>query len=77
VASPRGKAPTLILHGARDHTVPITEAYWLYHFLRDNGVETKLIVYPSMGHTPYDPVHIRDMERRWAGWIEEHLAVAE
>ncbi|MBI3680007.1 MAG: S9 family peptidase [Acidobacteria bacterium] len=67
------KAPTLILSDTGDQRVPITESYLLYHVLRDNGVKTKFIAYPVSGHAPSDPIHQRDINRRWAEWIQEHL----
>jgi len=67
------KAPTLILCDTGDQRVPITESFILYHTLRDNGVKTKFIAYPVEGHSPQDPVHKRDVDRRWAAWIEGHI----
>ena len=72
--APRIKAPTLVLCDTGDQRVPITESFILYHVLRDNGVKTKFIAYPVAGHSPSDPVHRRDVNRRWAAWLEEHLA---
>jgi dipeptidyl aminopeptidase/acylaminoacyl peptidase len=67
------KAPTLVLCDTGDQRVPITESFILYHTLRDNGVKTKFIAYPVTGHSPSDPVHQRDRDRRWAAWLQEHL----
>ena len=67
------KAPTLILCDTGDQRVPITESFILYHTLRDNGVKTKFIAYPVGGHSPQDPVHQRDVNRRWIDWIKEHI----
>ena len=72
--APRIKAPTLVLCDTGDQRVPITESFILYHVLRDNGVKTKFIAYPVAGHSPSDPVHRRDVDRRWAKWLKEHLA---
>jgi dipeptidyl aminopeptidase/acylaminoacyl peptidase len=72
--APRIKAPTLVLCDTGDQRVPITESFILYHVLRDNGVKTKFIAYPVAGHWPSDPVHLRDIDRRWAAWLKEHLA---
>lgn len=69
----RIKAPTLILCDTGDQRVPITESYMLYHAIRDNGVKTKFIAYPVAGHAPQDPIHQRDVNRRWAEWIKEHF----
>lgn len=71
------KAPTLVLSDTGDARVPITESFMLYHVLRDNGVKTKFIAYPVSGHSPSDPIHQRDINRRWAEWIQEHLELSK
>jgi len=73
----RIKAPTLVLCDTGDQRVPITESYMLYHVLRDNGVKTRFIAYPVSGHAPSDPIHQRDVNRRWAEWIKDHLDAAK
>jgi dipeptidyl aminopeptidase/acylaminoacyl peptidase len=70
---PRAKAPTLILATTGDYRVPITQSYQLYHALRDNGVTTRFIAYPVHGHSPSDPVHQRDVDRRWVEWLKQYL----
>ena len=67
------KAPTLILSNTGDYRVTITQSYRLYHALRDSGVTTQFISYPLSGHSPTDPVHIRDVERRWVEWLTKYL----
>jgi dipeptidyl aminopeptidase/acylaminoacyl peptidase len=69
----RIKAPTLVLCDTGDQRVPITESFMLYHAMRDNGVKTQFIAYPVAGHAPSDPAHQRDVDRRWAAWLKEHL----
>jgi dipeptidyl aminopeptidase/acylaminoacyl peptidase len=71
--APKIKAPTLVLSDTGDQRVPVTESFMLYHAMRDNGVETKFIAYPVGGHFPADPIHQRDIERRWAEWIKDHF----
>lgn len=66
-------APTLILSNVGDYRVPITQSYRLYHVLKDNGVETQFFAYPLSGHSPNDPVHTRDMYRRWVEWMKKYL----
>jgi len=66
-------APTLILCDTGDFRVPITQSYKLYHALRDIGVETKFIAYPTSGHWPADPVRSADIYKRWVEWLDEHL----
>ena len=67
------KAPTLILSDTGDYRVPITQSYELYHALRDRGIPTQFIAYPVAGHSPTDPVHSRDVDRRWIGWLEKYF----
>jgi dipeptidyl aminopeptidase/acylaminoacyl peptidase len=67
------KAPTLILATTGDYRVPITQSYRLYHALRDNGVPVKFFAYPVSGHSPTDPVHVRDVFRRWVDWLKDNL----
>jgi dipeptidyl aminopeptidase/acylaminoacyl peptidase len=67
------RTPTLILSTTGDPRVTVTQSYKLYHALKDNGVPVKFIAYPVGGHFPPDPVHRRDVYRRWVDWIEEHF----
>jgi dipeptidyl aminopeptidase/acylaminoacyl peptidase len=68
------RTPTLILSTTGDERVTVSQSYKLYHALKDNGVEVKFVAYPVPGHFPPDPVHQRDVRRRWVEWIAEHFA---
>jgi dipeptidyl aminopeptidase/acylaminoacyl peptidase len=66
--------PTLILHDTGDRRVPITNAYALYHALKDNGVPVKFIAVPVAPHFPYGgPVHASDIYRVWIEWFDQYL----
>ena len=67
------RTPTLILQNMGDYRVTPTSAFKLYHALKDNGVETQFIGYPLPGHNAIDPVHQRDVQRRWMDWIARHF----
>ncbi len=67
------QAPTLILSDTGDWRVPITQSFELYHVLLDHGVTVQFIAYPVSGHSPADPVHTRDVDRRWIAWLEKYL----
>ncbi len=69
----RMKTPTLILSDVGDYRVTTTQAYKLYHALKDNKVPVKFIAYPVMGHSPSDPIRSRDVWRRWTAWLEPYL----
>jgi dipeptidyl aminopeptidase/acylaminoacyl peptidase len=68
------KTPTLIMSDTGDVRVPPTQAFKLYHALQDNGVETKLVLFPVSGHNPADPIRQREVQRRWIEWVEQHFA---
>ncbi len=69
----RAKAPTLIMSDVGDWRVTTTQAYKLYHALKDNGVTVKFIAYPVPGHSPADPIRARDIFRRWTAWFAMYL----
>jgi dipeptidyl aminopeptidase/acylaminoacyl peptidase len=70
------RTPTLIMTNMGDYRVPPTQAFKLYHAIRDNGVESKFIGYPLPGHNAADPVHQRDVQRRWMERIADHFGPA-
>lgn len=65
--------PTLIMSMTDDLRVPITESYKLYSALYDSGAPVEFIAYPIPGHFPGDPVHQRDVYRRWVDWVERRF----
>jgi dipeptidyl aminopeptidase/acylaminoacyl peptidase len=67
------RTPTLILSTTGDPRVTVTQSYKLYHALKDNGTEVLFIAYPTGGHFPPDPVHQRDVRKRWVEWITRHF----
>ncbi|MBN1225135.1 MAG: S9 family peptidase, partial [Candidatus Aminicenantes bacterium] len=69
----RIRTPTLILSDTRDPRVTVTQSYKLYYALKDNDVPVEFIAYPVDGHFPRDPVHQRDLWRRWRDWISLHF----
>ncbi|MCU1230899.1 MAG: hypothetical protein JWO97_3783, partial [Acidobacteria bacterium] len=67
------KAPTLILSDTGDFRVPVTQSYEMFHALKDNGKTVKFIAYPVGGHSPEDPVHQSDIDRRYVEWFTQYL----
>ena len=72
----RVKTPTLIMSDVGDWRVTTTQAYKLYHALKDNGVPVKFFAYPVAGHSPADPIRARDVWRRWTAWLNQYLGPA-
>jgi len=66
--------PTLILHDTGDPRSPITNAYALYHALKDNGVTVKFIAIPIAKHDPSgDPVRFSDILQYLLDWFDQYL----
>jgi dipeptidyl aminopeptidase/acylaminoacyl peptidase len=69
----QAQTPTLILHGAADVRVPVTQGQELYVGLRKNNVPVQMVVYPREGHGFTEPRHILDKMKRETEWIEKYL----
>jgi dipeptidyl aminopeptidase/acylaminoacyl peptidase len=67
------KTPTLIQHGERDRNVPIANAYALYRGLRDQGVPTKFIIYPGVGHGIGRPRSLSAALQQNYDWFAHYL----
>lgn len=67
------RTPTLILSNTGDARVPVTESFAMFRALRDNDVPARFIAYPLSGHSPEDPVHQMDVDRRWVEWFATYL----
>jgi len=67
------KTPTLILSDTRDQRVPVSQAYFFYHALRDRGVPVKFTAIPRYGHFATDPVGREITLRAWAGWFDRWM----
>ncbi|MBX5451399.1 alpha/beta hydrolase family protein [Thermogemmatispora sp.] len=65
--------PTLILHGAEDDCVPVSQAYAFYRALRERGVPSELVIYPREGHGLRELPHLRDREERMLNWLDRYL----
>jgi dipeptidyl aminopeptidase/acylaminoacyl peptidase/CubicO group peptidase (beta-lactamase class C family) len=69
------RTPTLILQGAADFRCPVGQAGQWYAALREQGVPTRLVLYPDGTHTfilDGPPSHRMDYNRRIVDWVEQH-----
>lgn len=71
--APKIRTPTLVMSNMGDYRVTVTQSFKLYRALKDNGVDTQFIGYPLPGHNAADPVHQRDVQRRWMQWIADRF----
>jgi dipeptidyl aminopeptidase/acylaminoacyl peptidase len=62
--------PVLIQHGGADQRVPTPNARELYRALVDEGVETRLTVFPGFGHSLNKPKAIRAAMEENRDWFD-------
>jgi dipeptidyl aminopeptidase/acylaminoacyl peptidase len=67
------KAPTLIQHGDADQRVPVSDALELYQGLRDQNVDTRLVLYKGFGHGINKPKALRNAMQENLDWFDKHL----
>jgi dipeptidyl aminopeptidase/acylaminoacyl peptidase len=67
------KTPTLVLVGDSDGECPTPQSYEFWHALKNQGVETQLVVYEHEGHMFASVAHQRDVITRALGWFDAHL----
>ncbi len=67
------KTPTLNICGALDRCTPPEEAVQFHNALRENGVESVLVMYPQEGHGVRKFPAVFDYAARVVGWLEKHI----
>ena len=72
-ASFRLDAPLMLVHGANDPRVPLSEAEQIHAALRDRGVRTELLVYDDEGHGLQKLPNKLDAYPRVVAFIDEIL----
>ncbi len=66
------RTPTLILHSVNDRRCPVAMGRMFYRALRENGVETQLVLYPDECHLIRQLPHREDVLTRVLAWFEKH-----
>jgi len=69
----KAKTPTFIYVGERDIEVPPTQSVEYWHALKDQGVETSLVIYPEEGHGIRNPANSADVRKRTVAWFDRFL----
>ncbi|HKO59098.1 MAG TPA: S9 family peptidase [Thermoanaerobaculia bacterium] len=69
----KAKTPTLVLAGERDAEVPAPQSFEFWHALKEQGVETQLVVFADEGHRISKPAHKRELARRIMDWFDARL----
>lgn len=66
------RTPTLILHATNDRRCPVAMGRMFHRALKENGVETQLVLYPDEGHPIKQLPHREDVITRVFDWFERH-----
>jgi len=69
----RIRAPLLLVHGANDPRVPVSEAEQLHRTLVERGVPCELVVYPDEGHGLQKLGNRLDAYPKMVEFLERHL----
>jgi len=69
------RAPTLILLGAKDRRVPMSQGEEYYHALRSLGVKTRLLLFPEDNHAIGQPASEAERLLHIVRWLMDHLFV--
>lgn len=72
----RRLCPVLILHGEKDATVPVAEAYNLQKLLEKKGIPYEMKIYPGEGHG-FETEIWRDAGQRSLHFLQKHLLPSE
>jgi dipeptidyl aminopeptidase/acylaminoacyl peptidase len=65
--------PMLVIHGERDHRVPISEGLRLWVDLMRHGVEAKFLYFPDENHWVLKPQHARVWYDTVFAWLDHYL----
>ncbi|HEX6382973.1 MAG TPA: S9 family peptidase [Acidimicrobiia bacterium] len=65
--------PMLVIHGERDHRVPISEGLRLWVDLMRHGVEAKFLYFPDENHWILKPQHSRVWYGTVLAWLDHYL----
>ncbi|KAJ3170577.1 hypothetical protein HDU88_008478 [Geranomyces variabilis] len=67
----RWRTPTLIIHGAQDFRLPVTEGIAAFTALQRRGIDSRLVIFPDENHWVLKPAN----SLRWYKEVLEWLAV--
>jgi dipeptidyl aminopeptidase/acylaminoacyl peptidase len=69
------RAPLMLVHGANDPRVPVSEARQLHALLQARGVDSELLIYDDEGHGLAKRVNRLDAYPRMFDFFCRHLRV--
>lgn len=67
------KTPTLVIHGEKDYRIPYSQSLAAFTALQQQGVESKLLVYPDENHWILKPKNSIQWYQTVFAWVGKHL----
>ena len=71
------KTPTLVIHGEKDYRIPYSQSLAAFTALQQQGVESKLLVFPDENHWVLKPKNSIQWHQTVFAWLAKHLKVAK
>jgi dipeptidyl aminopeptidase/acylaminoacyl peptidase len=67
------KTPTLVIHGEKDYRIPYSQSLAAFTALQQQGVESKLLVFPDENHWVLKPKNSIQWYQTVFEWVGKHL----
>jgi dipeptidyl aminopeptidase/acylaminoacyl peptidase len=67
------KTPTLVIHGEKDYRIPYSQSLAAFTALQQQGVESKLLVFPDENHWVLKPKNSVQWHQTVFEWVGKHL----
>ncbi len=67
------KTPTLVIHGERDYRIPYSQSLAAFTALQQQGVESKLLVFPDENHWILKPKNSIQWHQTVFEWVGKYL----
>jgi dipeptidyl aminopeptidase/acylaminoacyl peptidase len=67
------KTPTLVIHGEKDYRIPYSQSLAAFTALQQQGVESKLLVFPDENHWVLKPKNSIQWHQTVFAWVGKHL----
>jgi len=67
------KTPNLVIHGEKDYRIPYSQSLAAFTALQQQGVESKLLVFPDENHWILKPKNSIQWHQTVFEWVDKHL----
>ena len=71
------KTPNLVIHGEKDYRIPYSQSLGVFTALQQQGVESKLLVFPDENHWILKPKNSIQWHQTVFEWVGKHLKSAK